>query len=88
MKWVIRGPIHAKNKFDFVGNIRRGNESKDINETARMFFHEAVASLFGGESRIPKSVFNAMKWVLLYHYEGDILVLTLTDTGTHADLWL
>ena len=27
-------------------------------------------------------------WILLYHYEGDILVLTLTDTGTHADLGL
>ena len=27
-------------------------------------------------------------WVLLYHYEGNILVLTLTDTGTHADLGL
>ena len=27
-------------------------------------------------------------WVLLYYYEGDILVLTLSDTGTHADLEL
>lgn len=27
-------------------------------------------------------------WVLLYYYAGDILVLTLTDTGTHADLGL
>ena len=25
---------------------------------------------------------------ILYHYEGDILVLTLTDTGTHVDLGL
>ena len=27
-------------------------------------------------------------WVLLYYYEGDILVLTLSDTGTHSDLGL
>ena len=27
-------------------------------------------------------------WVLLYYYESNILVLTLTDTGTHADLGL
>ena len=27
-------------------------------------------------------------WVLFYYYEGDILVLILTDTGTHADLGL
>ena len=27
-------------------------------------------------------------WVLLYHYEGDALVLTHSDTSTHADLGL
>lgn len=53
--------IHAKKKFDFVGNIGRGSESKSINETARMLFREAVAALFGDESKIPKSVLDAMK---------------------------
>jgi len=27
-------------------------------------------------------------WVLLYYYENDVLVLTLANTGTHADLGL
>ncbi len=26
-------------------------------------------------------------WVLLYYIEDNVLVLTLTDTGTHADLF-
>lgn len=26
-------------------------------------------------------------WLLIYLIEGDILTLTLTDTGTHADLF-
>ena len=26
-------------------------------------------------------------WVLLYYYENDVLVLTLSDTGTHSDLF-
>ena len=53
--------IHAKKMFDFVGNIGRGDESMIINETARTLFREAVAALFGDESRIPKSVLDAMK---------------------------
>ena len=27
-------------------------------------------------------------WVLLYKIQDDILILTLTDTGTHSDLGL
>ena len=27
-------------------------------------------------------------WVLLYYYQDDVLVLTLSDTGTHSDLGL
>lgn len=26
-------------------------------------------------------------WLLVYRYEGDVLVLTLTRTGTHSDLF-
>ena len=26
-------------------------------------------------------------WLLLYYIEADVLVLTLTDTGTHSDLF-
>lgn len=29
----------------------------------------------------------ASDWLLVYKIEGDILVLTLTRTGTHADLF-
>lgn len=28
----------------------------------------------------------AFDWVLVYYYEDDILVLTLYDTGTHAQV--
>lgn len=53
--------ITDKKKFDFVGNIGRGDDSKATNDTARKLFHEAVASLFGGVSKIPQSVLDAMK---------------------------
>lgn len=26
-------------------------------------------------------------WLLIYYIEADVLVLTLTDTGTHSDLF-
>ncbi len=74
--------------------IRRG---KDVNK-----LHEVVSRLANGETLDPKYKDNALSgdleglrdchieddWVLLYFYTttGE-LVLTLSDTGTHSDLF-
>ena len=60
-----------------------------------------VAKLANGESLPPQYRDHALSgdlaglrdchvendWLLLYQIESDVLVLTLTDTGTHSDLF-
>ena len=53
--------IVAKTGFDFVGNVGRRQESRDVNNAVRDLFKQAVADLFHGESNIPMSVLDAMK---------------------------
>lgn len=73
--------------------LRRG---KDINKL------EAVVSMLArGESLPARYKDHALSgdltglrdchiendWILIYYIEANVLVLTLTDTGTHADLF-
>ena len=74
--------------------LRRG-KSKDL-------FYNVVNMLASGEPLPPQYHDHALigdriglrdchienDWVLLYMIKDDILVLTLTDTGTHSDLRL
>ena len=53
--------IVAKTAFDFVGNVGRRQESRDVNNDVRDLFKQAIADLFHGESNIPMSVLDAMK---------------------------
>lgn len=53
--------IVAKTSFDFVGNVGRRQESRDVNNDVRDLFKQAIADLFHGESNIPMSVLDAMK---------------------------
>ena len=45
---------------DKVGAIRRSEVNKTANDETRRLFKKAVADIFGGESKIPKSVLDAM----------------------------
>ncbi len=63
---AVTGPlagrtIVAKTAFDFVGNVGRRQESRDVNNDVRELFKQAIADLFHGESNIPMSVLDAMK---------------------------
>lgn len=40
--------------------IRRSQDNKNANDATRAMFKKAIADMFGGESRIPESVLNAM----------------------------
>ena len=53
--------IVAKTSFDFIGNVGRRQESRDVNNDVRELFKQAIADLFHGESNIPMSVLDAMK---------------------------
>ena len=46
---------------DKVGAWFRSQTAKDVNNVTRDIFHNAVVSMFGGESKIPASVMNAME---------------------------
>jgi len=73
--------------------LRRG---KDIEK-----LYKVVSMLANGEALPPKYRDHALSgdlaglrdchiendWLLLYYIEHDVLVLTLTDTGTHSDLF-
>jgi len=45
---------------DWVGKIRRSNESRDANNVTRGLFKQAIIDMFGGENNIPASVKKAM----------------------------
>ena len=49
------------NSGDKVGAWSRSQTAKDVNNVTRDIFHNAVASMFGGESKIPASVMKAME---------------------------
>lgn len=46
----------------FIAMIRRSGIQKDINNTTRALFFNAVKEMFGGESKIPENVRKAMKF--------------------------
>ena len=73
--------------------LRRGKDIEKLNKV--------VSMLANGETLPPKYRDHALSgdlaglrdchiendWLLLYYFEHNVLVLTLSDTGTHADLF-
>ena len=56
----LAGHEIAATKLDSVHAFIRSRDAKQANDTVRNLFRQAVADLFGGESRIPASVKKAM----------------------------
>ena len=50
----------ADPRNDSIGKWRRRNDECTLNDQIRTLFRQAVADLFGGETRIPESVKKAM----------------------------
>lgn len=73
--------------------LRRGKDIEKLNKV--------VSMLAAGETLPPKYRDHALSgdlgglrdchiendWLLIYYIEHNVLVLTLSDTGTHADLF-
>ena len=91
MKYIVRRT--AKFKKDYKRMIRRGYDISKLN---------TVIELLAENGNLPeKYLDHALKgewlgfrechvepdWLLVYKIENDVLVLTLTNTGTHADIF-
>ena len=91
MKYGIRKTSRYKKNLKKM--LKRGKDIKKISAVVRM--------LANGETLPPKYRDHALSgdldglrdchigndWLLLYYIEHNVLVLTLSDTGTHADLF-
>ena len=53
--------IVPKSQWDFRGNIGRRAASRATNDSVRELFRNTLIEMFGGESKIPQSVKDAMK---------------------------
>ena len=92
MKYAVRQTTRYKKSLKKM--LRRGKDIRKIVAVVRM--------LANGETLPPHYHDHALvndlaglrdchiesDWVLLYAIKNDVLVLTLSDTGTHADLGL
>ena len=74
--------------------LRRGKDIRKIGAVVRMLANgETLPSQYRDHALIGdlaglRDCHVENDWVLLYSIENDVLVLTLTRTGTHADLEL
>ena len=53
--------IVPKSQWDFVGNIGRLAASRATNDSVRELFRSTIVDMFGGESKVPQGVKDAMK---------------------------
>ena len=92
MKFSVRQTNRFKKGLKRM--MRRGKSREKILTVVRMLANgETLPSQYRDHALIGdrlglRDCHIENDWILLYHYEGNILVLTLTDTGTHADLGL
>ena len=73
--------------------LRRGKDIKKISAVVKMLANgETIPPKYKDHARVGdlaglRDCHIENDWVLLYYIEDDVLVLTLSDTGTHSDLF-
>ena len=73
--------------------LRRGYDIKKISAVVKMLANGETLPLkykdhpLHGDLEGFRDCHIENDWVLLYYIEDDVLVLTLSDTGTHSDLF-
>ena len=83
----------TKFKRDYKRAMKRGLDMNRLDEVIRTLAagrELAVAHrdhALGGERRGHRECHAQPVWLLIYYVDGERLVLTLTRTGTHADLF-
>ena len=58
---ILAGRAIKEAEGDSIGKIRRSDDLQRENDMARKLFRQSVVEIFGGETKIPKSVKDAMK---------------------------
>ena len=83
----------TKFKRDYKRAMKRGLDMSRLDEVIRTLAagrELAVAHrdhALGGEWRGHRECHVQPDWLLIYYVDDELLVLTLTRTGTHADLF-
>ena len=73
--------------------LRRGKDIEKLNTVVSMLARgETLPAKYrdhalSGDLAALRDCHIENDWLLLYYIEANVLVLTLTDTGTHADLF-
>jgi len=76
----------TKFKRDYKRAMKRGLDMNRLDEVIRTLAAGRELAL-GGEWRGHRECHVQPDWLLIYYVDGERLVLTLTRTGTHADLF-
>ena len=83
----------TKFKRDYKRAIKRGLDMNHLDQVIRTLAAGEELSVthrdhdLGGEWRGHRECHVQPDWLLIYYVDGERLVLTLTRTGTHADLF-
>ena len=90
---MLKIQYHSKFKKDYKRVIKRGCKEALLVEVLEYFIHEKPLptrykdhELIGNYKGF-RECHIMPDWLLIYRIEKDILVLTLTRTGTHSDLF-
>ncbi|ABI68385.1 type II toxin-antitoxin system YafQ family toxin [Syntrophomonas wolfei] len=80
-------------KKDFKAIVKRGYDVKLLEEVLNLLVQEKVLPQkyldhpLTGNYAGHRECHITPDWLLIYKIEGDILILSLTRTGTHSDLY-
>ena len=83
----------AKFKKDYKTIIKRGHDPKCLEEDQEILCREQPLPdkykdhALSGNWKHHRECHITPDWLLIYKIQSDILVLTLTRTGTHSDLF-
>ena len=80
-------------KKDFKAIVKRGYDVKLLEEVLNLLIQEKALPQkyldhpLTGNYAGHRECHITPDWLLIYKIEGDILILSLTRTGTHSDLY-
>ena len=81
VKWT------ARFKKDYKLAIKRNLNMKKLQTVVEKLRDENYDHPLGGNLSGHRECHIEPDWLLIYFYEKDVLVLTLSRTGTHSDLF-
>ena len=90
---MLRIRYSSQFKKDFKAIVKRGYDVKLLEEVLNLLVHEKTLPQkyldhpLAGNYAGHRECHITPDWLLIYKVEKDILILSLTRTGTHSDLF-